>query len=398
MDSQLIVAISRQRSKCVVRPLYLTALLLITLLCVTPTLSAQTLYVGCYRSIDNAQVEADSIRVVCTDRGIDTVVRGSSFTFPATTGVDDDMVLHGRREIDVFDLNGRHLYWATNSHLRHGLYWDEQFGLVIGRTRVSGLAQELTSPLPLSSIDGTVVSHSEKHRGAVTQLVEVAVTVWRFGYVPTTVTKSVEQFDIEIPIVLELLPWWQRVKKVALTAKVPECVRISHASGGHGGTAWSERDTALAPGSFSVFAGGHIHVTKGIRLWKRLGDTLTYRFDTHENNPNAGGGTEYTGTIIVDSVSGAMRSCTIRSIDAGNIGVRIYTNEVVSIVDLLTFNTITPGRLSSELFESSANAVLQSIGLTDRESSDKESRELEVFNHTRTNQGIELSVVVDLFE
>lgn len=62
--------------------------LVIVAFCAAGT-QGQTLYVGCYRSIDNARLQADSIRVLCPQLKIDSIVTGSAFVLPTTTAIVD---------------------------------------------------------------------------------------------------------------------------------------------------------------------------------------------------------------------------------------------------------------------------------------------------------------------
>jgi len=61
--------------------------LVVTVLLYMCTVHAQTLYVSCTRSIDDARVQPDSVRIVCAELSIDSTVGGSSFTLPTPTSV-----------------------------------------------------------------------------------------------------------------------------------------------------------------------------------------------------------------------------------------------------------------------------------------------------------------------
>jgi hypothetical protein len=159
--------------------------------------AAQSLTFRCVRDIDGQPLTPDSILIVSETLNLRTVITGSQIDLAATS-VDEDVkgarsTVTGR--IDQYDLQGRWLDQRTGRLERAALRLDAHLGAII---EVPSDARRRAMP---TSIAGHVLSADE-----------ISITAFREAYYPTSITIPIPKSDGEVELVLQLLPWWKRLK------------------------------------------------------------------------------------------------------------------------------------------------------------------------------------------
>lgn len=359
---------------------FVIAVLLLLFSC---SLHAQTLYVGCKRSIDNARIQADSIRVVCAELGIDSTVRGSEFTLPTTTGVHDDGYTgHGEAiEADLYDVLGRYVGHASMQATANCLQWDATHGLVIVRTL--GKHNQRRGQKGDAEILGTR---------------NFTITAWRAGYETATVTRVVKYFDVEVPMVLELLPWWKRIRAIVLHAKVPRAIKRLSWSAGRGGSYRSGYSTETVTHSFTASAEVVSPLSdNALTVWKWNDTSATYFYV--DTMPNAQSGPKLEGRMICDTALGLVREIWIKQ---QYITGTSRSNDEVMVKDLPSWSIQTPGKMAVHMVDQIANGCLVSV--TDygysiySDNTGFSDTETTYGPHFPSNQGIEVSCEIQLLE
>lgn len=161
-------------------------------------------YVHFVRSLDGKSVRADSLMVECPALGIRMVTRDSVFQLMRTVDVrSDDATASPVRLCDLFTIDGALRAEGVRVPSHVGTQWSsQQYGNV--------LVVDVNTCAP------SKFKSKSTSAGEITDLLMVRLTAWRQGYAPAVVYAYLDDADTTLPMVFDLLPWWQRIAGVQL--------------------------------------------------------------------------------------------------------------------------------------------------------------------------------------
>jgi|GEM_PF-7073794 len=197
--------------------------------------AAQQIDVIASRSIDGIIVELDSVRIECDALQFDTTVTTLPVGLSSPTGVLDIEPIHpALYTADIYDLQGRVIVSGVQTPSLDGIQWLSSYGVVyVVHRDLRGFGMQ-----PRRSSNGRPLG-SITHRpfGSIADKPLLRVTAWRTGYEPVHAVVDVPESNTTIAVVLELKPWWHRVRTLELSASGPKALAWTrNASSRNGGT------------------------------------------------------------------------------------------------------------------------------------------------------------------
>lgn len=311
-------------------------LLLVCLVIGWHSMVASEIAVTCIRSLDGKRLSADSIRVECPELNVRYTTKDSVLVLPVTTSVfPPDDLSEPTIPADLYDVRGRMIAHTTLSSGVHGMQWHREYGLVY-------------------VVSTAVPKHRpDKINGMIMGTPTVTLTTWRDGYAPATTVLPIPTGDTSVSITLTLLPWWQRLHTVSISASVP-LARYSSGgtSGSHGG-----RDTGSRAYTFYAWSGIASRPEPAMpSSWTRTDSSFDYSYDFYDHNLPYGIAT--AGMLKVDTIRDKVEWLSVSN---GSSEPTEGTSSGIVIHDLPEWDTVTTGKLIIRLKDAAADRCLYHV-------------------------------------
>jgi len=290
------------------------------------------------RTLDNIRVRADSIQVECEALGIRFTTTDSLFVVAQSTSVNQNSGgIASFKSCDLYDLRGRLL--ASGVSVPPGIegqWMSEEYGPVYA-------VGESTLVLP----------HGKQV--ALQDIPTLTLTAWKSGYTPVVSVIPLPITDTVVDMMLDLLPWWQRIRKVDVSVSVPLAQYFyRYTSSENGGTAWS--DSKPRPFTFNAWSGPERQPDMP-PMWSATDSLVEYRYV----QDISGNGLATEGHLTLDTVLGTVRKLAV---SYGQNNLSDITRCFVTVADLPQWDTVSSGRLFLHATDSLANHSLVSAHYT----------------------------------
>lgn len=311
------------------------------LLCCSAAFAFADVHMQYRRSLDAKALRADSLLVECPSLGIRFVTKDSAFSLLDIVSVPTDVNdLSATHRCDLYSVQGVLLARNVEVPVSAGRQW---LSPTYGEVFVVDLHQRQRRAVPTQEV--------------ITDVPVVKLTAWRLGYAPSVITVALPEIDTTLTMVLDLLPWWQRITNVQLKISDSLTKRYTKRSWSKNGGGGSQvTDTSNC--NLNVHVGNQ---GSGPRppLWSVSDTSLQYSFTDNPNSFNCDGIRD-VGSMKLDS--SMTRVSFLRLSNHNNSSRWSKRDWAATVKDLPPFDVITPSAMSTHCSGKVANGCLVAAG------------------------------------